>query len=201
MRLFALAVVVAAGVGYLGHGRLKYLLNVRLPAWLLILVWTALGLQLSLLLVRAPEYERVRFVLIVMSYTIAAVVLVVSAAVAYREHFGTLVLSGMITAAAGWILNFVVIAANQGMPVSRGAVESVGRDPASIETGPFLKHITIDPDTRLQMFADRIPLEPLKLVVSAGNLLLAVGIGLFIIGGMTARPANDKRAAMQRRAA
>lgn len=88
---------------------------------------------------------------------------------------------------AGLALNAAVIVANDAMPVSLSAA---GR--AGVSTGPLLddpRHEIAGPDTRLTLLEDRIPL-PLPVspqVLSAGDVLVAAGIGLLLAQGMRRR--------------
>ena len=85
-------------------------------------------------------------------------------------------LPGTWLAAAGMLLNVVVIAANGGMPVSESAAELAGLDLPALG----IKHEVLGPDTVFPWIADVIPLPGLKKIISAGDVLLATGIGYLV---------------------
>lgn len=87
-------------------------------------------------------------------------------------------LPGMAVAAAGLLLNVVVIAANGGMPVSLEAADVAGMDPSSADFG--MKHERLSGDTVFPWLADVIPLPGLSTLISAGDILLAAGIGWLV---------------------
>lgn len=91
---------------------------------------------------------------------------------------------GMLVLGAGLLLNFVVIAANGGMPVVAAAMQA-GRAPLvlpGIPAGDFV-HVLASSTTRLPWLADVVGLPGpswLRAVVSPGDLLLFVGIVAFV---------------------
>jgi hypothetical protein len=93
--------------------------------------------------------------------------------------------AGMAVLGAGLLLNFVVIAANGGMPVFTAAIELVSSAAArsgAIPTGDFV-HVVGTAATRLPWLADVIPLSGpawVRMVASPGDLLLYVGIVAFL---------------------
>jgi hypothetical protein len=77
---------------------------------------------------------------------------------------------GAAVIGAGSVLNFVVIAANGGMPVDAAQLASVG--------GAFPidgLHLALSPSTRLGEFADVIILAPFRAAYSVGDVLIAAG--------------------------
>lgn len=81
---------------------------------------------------------------------------------------------GMLIAGIGLALNVVVIAANGAMPVSPEAARTAGLDPAELDEAG-LKHERMTSETSLPWLGDVIPLPRSGLVVSGGDLLLALG--------------------------
>lgn len=106
------------------------------------------------------------------------VVLVSSNALVALFLAANLRLPGMLLAAAGLILNVLVIAANGGMPVSLEAAEVAGLDGAPSDFG--IKHEPLGDETIFPWIADVIPLPGLNSLISAGDILLALGIGWLV---------------------
>ena len=93
-------------------------------------------------------------------------------------------LPGMWLAAVGLLLNALVIAANQAMPVSEHALEIAG-----LESMPFgVKHEPLGGNTVLPWIADVIPLPGMKTILSVGDLFLAAGIGWLVYRRTIAEP-------------
>jgi hypothetical protein len=80
--------------------------------------------------------------------------------------------AGMILVAAGLLANVVVIAADAGMPV-RGVA-------ADAATGP--RHHAMRPGDRLTFLADVVPVAPLRQTVSAGDIVLSIGVATAVVG-------------------
>lgn len=84
--------------------------------------------------------------------------------------------SGMKIFGLGSLLNFVVIVFNGGtMPVSAEAIASAG-----IVRQPVGNHSLLSAGTRLWFLADVIPVRWPPQVLSVGDLLIVVGIFMFI---------------------
>jgi hypothetical protein len=84
---------------------------------------------------------------------------------------------GMWIAGVGILMNFIVIAANGGMPVLREAVVIAGGDATSIGA-LSAKHVLLDVGSRFPFLADVIPLP--GSVISLGDVFFAIGMGVFI---------------------
>lgn len=109
--------------------------------------------------------------------------LLASAALAARFAAGNLHMAGVPLAAAGLLLNALVMAVNGGMPVSEHAAARAG---VPLERPSEAGRLTAGPDTRLDWFAESLPV-PLPLrpeVDSPGDLLVAAGVGLLVVDGM-----------------
>lgn len=172
--LFLVAALVAGvGLGYAQGGRLRKFAG--LPASLFLVLWLAVALQLTLAYV--PESIgpfRARFLLVIGSYLLAGAWLWWSAS-RLREA-----LLGIYLMALGWLLNLLVISANGGMPVSRAAVIRSGLEWTDVRKGSFFKHVPAAPDTPLRFLGDVIAVPPVHRVVSIGDIVLLVGIVLFV---------------------
>lgn len=108
-------------------------------------------------------------------------------------------LTGMAVVAVGLVLNALVIAANDGMPVDRGAVVSTGLaqpgELEGIELGPARKWQ--EPGDRLAVLGDVVPVAVLDEVVSFGDLVLAAGLAN--VGFRLLRPTRRRSSASWRR--
>lgn len=102
--------------------------------------------------------------------------------------------AGMLLIGLGFTLNVLVILANGGMPVSPDAIRAMGGDP----TGAVLagKHHMMTAATALPWLADVIPVPPIDLIVSVGDLVLIAGMIPFAHDLMTP---DDPRARGGRR--
>jgi hypothetical protein len=90
---------------------------------------------------------------------------------------------GMWIAGLGVLMNFVVIAANGGMPVLAGAAEvASGFTVSDPDLSGTFKHVLLDETSRLTFFADVIPLRLVGIgeVISLGDIFLALGLGVFL---------------------
>lgn len=91
--------------------------------------------------------------------------------------------AGMLLVGLGFTLNVLVILANGGMPVGPGAIRAMGGDPtAAVLAG---KHHLMSATTALPWLGDVIPLPPIDLIVSVGDLVLVAGMVPFAHDLMT----------------
>jgi Family of unknown function (DUF5317) len=186
--LFA-ALLAGAIVGLVLGGRPRNVQRVPLPRWFLRAVWIGLAAQLAIALI--PQHGwgvDGRFALVLASY--AAVAGGLSGLFkSYRHVQGTGTLQaavGLVT--VGWALNFLVIAANGGMPVSRAALNTVGGDIGQVTSDRFTKHVALSADTQFAFLGDSIPTIPGGPVLSAGDIVLALGLALAVAAALLARP-------------
>ena len=91
--------------------------------------------------------------------------------------------AGMVLVAAGFTMNVLVILANGGMPVAPDAIAAMGGDPATATIAG--KHHLMSAATALPWLADVIPVPPLDLIVSVGDVVLVVGMVPFAHDLMT----------------
>ena len=103
-------------------------------------------------------------------------------------------LPGMLLVAVGLLLNTVVIAANQAMPVSASAANTAGIEAPSSDTDD-LKHELAGDDTTLGFLGDVIPVPGLGEVLSIGDIALALGVGRVVYVQTTGGRAARKRTA------
>lgn len=86
--------------------------------------------------------------------------------------------TGLALAGLGLLLNVAVIASNGGMPVSREAAATATVPISPEQAG--VKHEILDEDSVLPFLADAIPVPPFETVLSLGDVLLALGLALFV---------------------
>ncbi|MGZ8593734.1 MAG: DUF5317 domain-containing protein [Actinomycetota bacterium] len=171
MRLVLFAFPLAIALGYLAGGRLRRLGGLRFRHG-----WAGLaGVALQFLpFDGTPGYLAL----------LASFGLLVFAAVANRRH------PGFALVIAGLCLNFVVIAVNQGMPVTRDAI--VASDQAETlddirDEGGNKHHLATDEDDLL-FLADTIGVPaPVRQAISIGDIAAYAGAMWFVVAGMRRR--------------
>ena len=108
---------------------------------------------------------------------------------------GNLGLPGVPLVAAGLLLNVVVIVANGAMPVSTvaAAEAGVGREALALGDDPLREEL--HGGTRLGLLGDRVPVPApgWAQVVSAGDVLVAAGVGLLLVAGSVPRAPRRQR--------
>ncbi|MCA1726265.1 MAG: DUF5317 domain-containing protein, partial [Actinobacteria bacterium] len=159
MRLAALFLIVAFGIGLLMKGKFSNLAELRLRYWGL----AFLGLALQ----AAPYPSSWGKDFPVAALLLSFVLLFAFALANIRE-------AGFILILAGGLANFIVIAANWGMPVAREAlVASDQPGPLrQLERAEATKHHLASDDDHLLFLADVIPIpDPIHLAVSVGDVL------------------------------
>jgi hypothetical protein len=88
-------------------------------------------------------------------------------------------LVGMPIVLVGLLLNAGVIGVNKGMPVRHDAIATIESDLSRVEIEALqfdAKRHLETADDRVAVLGDAIPIEPLREVVSFGDLILAVGL-------------------------
>lgn len=163
MLLSLVTLAIAVPVGYFRGGRLGRMGDVHVRALWALAVALAAQIGLSAVPPDAPG-TTVRGLL---AGSLAAVLVFVWA---NRR------LPGMWLVLAGFALNAAVILPNGAMPVAPEAIEFLGGD-ASIGQG---KHRLLTEGDVLWWLGDVIPVPALRIIVSPGDVLLAVGVALFV---------------------
>jgi hypothetical protein len=191
--LFTSALVLGLLAGYLAGGRLRD--AVALPWQILAIPWAAIVLQSAL-----PLYpERVfgldaRVFVILLSYVSIVGFLILAWFVTTRTGRARTIRVALALLAFGWALNTTVIAVNGAMPVSREALVAAGHDAADVETAGIQKHELASNDTAVSFLGDMIPVQPIKQVISVGDIAFLLGIAIFIAGSMQLRHASTPSA-------
>jgi hypothetical protein len=105
-------------------------------------------------------------------------------------------LRGFELIAVGLLLNFLVIAANAGMPVSRQALGASDQ----LDSLEYLqryggaKHHLVGPRDRLTALGDLIPIPaPIAQAISVGDIFTYCGAALFVVLGMTGHLVRPER--------
>lgn len=180
--MVALASVLACGValGALRGGSLAGVSAARL-AWVP-LVFAALALQVG---AEAVPGDAVALGMVIASY----VALLAFAALNVRH-------AGMPLVAIGAALNFVVIVANGGMPISAEAAARAGyAGPAAEQLLLRGKHVLdAGGDVVLRPLSDVIPLWRAPAVASVGDLVIWAGLILLVAHLMTGGGRHARRA-------
>jgi uncharacterized protein DUF5317 len=100
---------------------------------------------------------------------------------------------GFVLILIGVLMNFTVIAVNDGMPVSREALVASHQQ----DTLPILmhragaKHHLAGPGDHLMFLADVVAVPPLDQVVSLGDVFAYGGVVWLIVAGMRRRPEGE----------
>ena len=92
---------------------------------------------------------------------------------------------GLALVSGGFLLNLLAILPNGGMPVSASALRSAGiASSVSVTHDHLSKHVAVNGHTALLFLGDVIPLRWFRSVISAGDILMALGVVLLIAAGM-----------------
>jgi hypothetical protein len=169
LAIFLLAAGVLAGLAR--GGRLTNIAQakLRLPG----LIFVGLGLQIAGELAAAFVYPELRsgaggLALLAISYAFLIAFLLIN-----------IRLPGTALIGLGLALNLAVILLNGGMPVSADASRAAGTDSAQFLEAS-VKHVPMGPDTDLWFLGDVIPLPGFRTVISAGDVILGVGVFLLV---------------------
>jgi hypothetical protein len=171
MRLVLFAFPLAIGLGYLLGGRLRNLAGTRFRH-----AWAGLaGVGFQFL----PLDGTAGYLALMTSF----VLLLFVAAVNRR-------LPGFVLVLIGLCLNFLVIAVNEGMPVTREAILSSGQAETldDLQEAGGSKHHLAGPGDDLLILADRMGIPaPVEQAVSVGDLVACAGVMWFVALGMRRR--------------
>ena len=87
----------------------------------------------------------------------------------------------------GAVLNAVPLALNGVMPFDRSAAVAIGMSPTTIDA-TLVKNGVADAGTHLPWLGDIIPVAPLHLIISIGDIAICVGVALLVFSGMAGAP-------------
>jgi hypothetical protein len=102
----------------------------------------------------------------------------------------------------GVALNFVVIAANQGMPVSQSALRTTGQIEAieELEEREDSKHHLATDEDSLRALGDVLGIgPPFNVVISVGDIVAYAGAAIFLVEAMLGFPASPTRSSGRHR--
>jgi hypothetical protein len=165
MPLVAGTLIAAALVGLLTGGRWSRLAELKI-AWIPLAIC---GLAMQWF---SPSRGVLPMVLLLVSF---------AALIAFAVR--NLALPGFRLVLLGILLNFLVIAVNGGMPVSRAALAASGQMDtleALVHGGGAKHHLATDEDLLVPL-GDVIPVAPIHNVVSAGDILTYAGAAWLVI--------------------
>jgi hypothetical protein len=173
--LLLMGILLGLGLG----GSFRNLANVEIRFW-----W-ALPIAVLLQVIPIPDMEGQAGQVVPVGMLLLSLVILFLVAASNWRLFGLMVM------ALGVVLNFVVIGANHGMPVSRDAIVAAGGadrlDEIPRERGPR-HHLAGERDVLL-FLGDVIGLRPpFGIVVSVGDLLTYGGATAFLVAAMLGRP-------------
>jgi hypothetical protein len=181
MKLVLGTLVLAVCAGYLMGGRLSALSNLRIRWAPLALV--GLTLQMVNLSGRLPGTDlEWPIVFLLTSFVLLTVFAIANLG---TRGFGLILI--------GTLMNFTVIAANGGMPVSAYALDRSGQgDTISDLTDNadlYVKHHLADGEDHVVFLGDVIPLvPPISQAISLGDIFTYGGVAVVVALGMRRRP-------------
>ena len=182
MTVILVVILVACLVGVARGGTMSNLAQLHLDSWPLVFV--ALLVQAAGAFASALDIPNPGLLYVLGMVGSAALITVFVA----RNR----ALPGMALIALGFVLNALVVVANGAMPVDQAAADRVGISTEGLYRNADAKHELADSTTRLRALADVIPVPmpgPFRRggnVVSAGDVVLAAGIGVLVTNGMLA---------------
>jgi hypothetical protein len=173
MRLIAASLALAVAIGYLLGGRLSSMATLRVR-------WQPLAIAgLALQVIPVPG-RALPLGLLYVSFVLLIAFALVN--VAARTAGSWLILIGIA-------LNFTVIGLNQGMPVTREALVASGQGEtlAVLLDDGGAKHHLAGPEDRLLFLGDVLPIRPIRMVASPGDLVAYAGVVWLVVAAMLGR--------------
>jgi hypothetical protein len=169
----------AVVVGFIAGGSLRPFEKLKLHWWGAALV----GLALQGIPSASGVSESIAWAFLIASYGL----LIAFAWINRRLPAAWLVIAGLA-------LNLLVIGVNDGMPVSASALETAGASADGLVGAGTVKHHLMGPDDVLTPLADVIGIPPpISAVISIGDVLLYVGLGILVVMVMLGRSGENHR--------
>jgi len=176
MNLILGTLVIAIVVGLVSGGRVQNLAVLRIR-------WAPLALVgLAMQVINPPG--RLPLLMLLGSFVLLTIFAVVNLRIA-----------GFALILIGVAMNFLVIAVNQGMPVSEQALAASGQSETVVdltdEADSYVKHHLADSDDSALFLADVIGVpQPIGQAISIGDIYTYAGVAAVVIVAMRRRP-ND----------
>jgi len=181
--VLGLVVAVAAGlgIGFARGGRIGNLSSTKLRG--IPIVFAGVVLQLASTFAERADVRGLPLALVLASFACVFGF----AALNWR-------LPGMTLIALGALMNFTVISANAGMPVSLHALDVAGLGDVFSNGHVLLKgaHHALTPASRLRFLADVIPVKLSSNVISAGDIVIWAGLLVLVQQLMVGRPGRRR---------
>ncbi len=169
MKLMLFSMALIFSVGFLMGGRLGGLSTIKVR-------WAGLAVVgLALQFVTGPG-DTVPLVCLYVSFVLLSVF-------ALRN----IRIAGFPLIILGVAMNFLVIGSNQGMPVTRGALEGSGQGDllGDLMNNPYPKHHLADEGDVVVFLGDVIPVpKPIAQAISIGDIFTYTGVGVVIVSAM-----------------
>jgi hypothetical protein len=180
LTITGLAALAGIAAGYAFKGRLGRIGTIALSARALVFAALAIMVFGSFVDLGAGPDR----VLVALGYGLVAAFLVANV-----RRFSGALRFGLLALALGWSLNATVIMVNGGMPLSRAAYAASGQHEATLTpgTGGFFKIVIADETTVMRPLGDVIPVRAVGKVLSAGDLVLMLGLAVSIAAAMQGR--------------
>ncbi len=175
----ALATLSAIVVGWLRGGSLSDLAKIEYRFWWLIIAAALVQASFPLLV------DKVDYRLIFAAYLMSFALIIVALIANLRKRFVPIILVGIA-------MNFSVIALNQGMPFYS---EKYGSRASELKAINGL-HVPASEKTRLGFLGDWIPIPPpypQPTILSPGDLVVSLGLFLFIQSAMVSSASDRGR--------
>lgn len=172
MLWLALVLFLAMTIAVLRGGRLANLGDIQLRMWWLLPLGFLLQIATNWIPQSEPWADPAGLGLILASFVPLLTLVILN-----RGR------TGMWLAGVGVLMNFSVIALNQGMPVlEEAALVASGFSDEALAVADSYKHVMLDSSSRLSFLADVIPIRFANQgqVVSLGDVFLAVGLARFL---------------------
>jgi len=177
--MFFEVIILAIIIGYLLKGRLKNIDIMNIKAVYLVLI----GFLIKFAIVMSVQHALIArgiiaYILYLIQYSLLLIFVIIN-----RKNKYILIMG------IGFLLNAVPIFANGGaMPVSTSAAQSIGLTKEVWTEGLYR---AIDGTTKLNFLGDIIPYKLVRAyVISIGDIILAIGLFLFIVIGMKKKEVN-----------
>ena len=177
MKLMLVTLALTVGAGYLLGGRLSNLAGLRIR-------WAPLAvIGFAMQLINPPG--RWPLAMLLGSFVLLSVFTIANRR---TPGFGLILI--------GVALNFLVIAANAGMPVSASALRASGQEETvgdlTDRADAYVKHHLAGPEDRVLVLGDVIGLPPpVGQAISVGDIFTYGGVAVVIAAGMRRKPEED----------